>query len=234
MTNTNDNISCKSQLLTKHGDYDSYSFENINLRDIKKNEVLVKVLYCSINNTDIWTREGLYSSSEDSDSGWQPLQFPVIQGADIVGIIENANDNSLIGSKVIVYPVINEEESSDDIKNITECKYLGSEVNGGYSQYCIVPENNIFIIPESCNLSLEELACIPTAYMTAYYMIKRVEPKQSDKCIITGASGGVGYALIQLLKLMDIETIGICGKNKEDILINDGLTKAVIRDNKLP
>jgi len=216
----------KAQVLKKYGDYDVLEYTDFPLRAINDNEVLIKVSSCSINNTDIWTRIGLYS--KDDGGAWEELKFPLIQGADIVGtVIEGPK---LLNKRVIVYPVINNDP--DEIRNITDCTYIGSGINGGYAEYCIVPQENIYEIPSTCILNDFELACIPTAYMTAYYMLHRANVKSTDTCIITGASGGVGLALIQLLKLRNIKTIGICSSDKSDILINEGLFDCVDRTNK--
>lgn len=210
----------KAQILTKHGGLDSYQFTNVSKPLLDKDDiksVIVKVLRCSINNTDIWTREGAYS--KDNSSGWQSLNFPIIQGADVCGLIDDVNNNKIkIGTLVLVNPTIYPKEIlEDDIQNITHCKYLGSEVNGGYSEYIKVSMENIHIVPSNCNLTLNQLSCIPTAYATAYHMIKRVNKKLNNKtCLITGVSGGVGIALMQLLKFLydDIKLIGITSKSK--------------------
>ena len=203
-----------SQLLLKHGDRYSYQYTRLEIPDVLSNQVLIRVLACGINNTDIWTREGLYGD----DSGWNPsFKFPIIQGADIVGIIEEIGDevdNTLLQKRVIVYPVISNNVLKCDIDEITRCKYLGSEVNGGYSTYCVVPKNNIVIIPEECKLTNIELASFPTAYMTALHMINISNIKTDDNCLVTGTSGGVGLALLQLLKLRSVKIVGISSNSK--------------------
>lgn len=212
----------KAQILTKHGSLDSYKYTLVDkpiLNENDKNMAIVKVLRCSINNTDIWTREGAYS--KDGSSGWQELNFPIIQGADVCGILEHTNDNlqnKLVGKKVLVNPTIYPDESlGDDIQNITHCKYLGSELNGGYSEFIKVPFQNLHFIPDTCNLTVEQLSCIPTAYATAYHMIKRIPNSLEKKtCLISGVSGGVGMALMQLLNYLykDIKLIGITSEDK--------------------
>ena len=57
-----------AQLLLKHGDRYSYQYTRLEIPDVLSNQVLIRVLACGINNTDIWTREGLYGD----DSGWNP------------------------------------------------------------------------------------------------------------------------------------------------------------------
>jgi len=73
----------------------------------------VKVGACGINNTDIWSREGAYGRESDADAvtGWQrePMHFPRIQGADIVGRVHAVGpdmDEARVGERVIVDPTL--------------------------------------------------------------------------------------------------------------------------------
>ena len=218
------------QLLIKHGESDNYLYKKIEIPKPTKNKVVIRVMACSINNTDIWTRKGLYS--KDSEDGWNPnFKLPIIQGADIAGYIYNIIGNQkLIGKRVIVYPVINTNEHYNEIDIITHCKYLGSEQNGGYAQYCLVPLDNIVIVPNYCRLNYFELASFPTAYMTALHMINRSEIKDNYKVLVTGASGGVGFALLNLLKNKNIDVIGLSSNKKKDKLNKLSKCKIVSRD----
>ena len=80
-----------------------------------------------------------------------------------------------------MHPVINNDP--DEIRNITDCTYVGSGIMY-YAEYCIVPQENIYELPNTCNLNDFELACIPTAYMTAYYMIHRAQIKSTDHVLL--------------------------------------------------
>lgn len=240
----------KAQVLLKHGDLDSYQYMDVEKPSFTNNDnpksVIIKINYCALNNTDIWTREGAYSSSDDDNSGWQPLNFPRIQGADICGRIEETNSSNLdqyMNKLVLVYPTIypknkaNNNIYHDDIQSITHCQYLGSELDGGYAEYIKVPFENVFIVPETCTLTSRELACFPTAYMTAYHMIKRIpESFHCKSCLISGISGGVGIALYQLLSYLYRDTINIIGITSESKIntLNDfSITNLVSRNKKI-
>ena len=100
----------KAMLLTGHGGPEKLVYdEKFLVPEIAPDEVLIKVGACGINNTDIWVREGAYGSSDDPDEiasfGESPLQFPLIQGADIVGVVAATGvdvDESRIGERVMV------------------------------------------------------------------------------------------------------------------------------------
>ena len=80
-------------LLTSHGEMEKMEYRSdVEVPFPKEDGVLIKVKGAGINNTDINTRIGWYSKSSDEnndDGSWSgnPLDFPIIQGADICGNI---------------------------------------------------------------------------------------------------------------------------------------------------
>src|SRR5690349_8052992 len=73
---------------TRHGGLDAIEVREVPVPEPGPGEVLVRVAAAGCNNTDLWTREGVYGAAEDPDapSGWLgPLDFPRIQGGDVAG-----------------------------------------------------------------------------------------------------------------------------------------------------
>ncbi|MBI9052129.1 MAG: zinc-binding dehydrogenase [Anaerolineaceae bacterium] len=188
-------------------------------------EVLIKVAACGVNNTDIWTREGAYG--EGVESGWQgenAFQFPRIQGFDIVGRITAVGKQvspARIGTRVMVNPSI----YADD--GIYGAAYIGSERDGGFAEYTTVPSQNALEINSS--YSDAELATFMTSYMTAEHMLNRAELSANETILITGASGGVGSALIQLASLRGARVIAVISKGKEAALKQFDIEGVVFR-----
>ena len=100
----------KAVLLTGHGGLEKLEYrEDVPTPEPAEGEVLIAVGAAGINNTDIWTREGAYGTEDDpaTTSGWRrgnPMRFPRIQGADIVGRIVGVGGGvnaSRIGERVI-------------------------------------------------------------------------------------------------------------------------------------
>ena len=198
----------------------------------KNDEVLIKVSAAGINNTDINTRIGWYSksvttdtndggekgftSSNDKDATWSgnALKFPRIQGADICGKIISVGkdvDQSRVGERVIVRSMQSDPNNLQKISSYV----IGSEIDGGFAEYVAVRSSESFKI--NSDWSDVELASIPCAYSTAEGMLHRVNLK-NEKVLITGASGGVGSAAIQLAKRRGAFVIAQCSKSKfEDI-----------------
>lgn len=163
------------------------------------NEVLVEVTAAALNNTDLWTRQGAYGLPGDPDAlaGWRgPLSFPRIQGGDIAGRISGVGEgmaDSRSGERVLIDPAHYHGPGSD----ATAVGLLGSEADGGFAQYVVVDADRAHNVDDS-PLSDEQLACLPIAYGTAMGMLERGGIKPAETVLVTGASGGVGLALVQL------------------------------------
>lgn len=174
-------------------------------------EVRVAVAAAAVNNTDIWTREGAYGAADDPDAvvGWQgvPIETPRIQGADVVGRVDRVGarvDGSLVGRRVLVDPAEYEHDGDD----ATPVAYLGSERDGGFAQYVAVDRARVHDVDDS-PLTDEELAALPTAYGTAMRMLARAEVARGERVLVTGASGGVGLAAVQLAHQLGAEVIAL-------------------------
>mmetsp|Transcript_32626 Transcript_32626/g.79380 ORF Transcript_32626/g.79380 Transcript_32626/m.79380 type:complete len:429 (+) Transcript_32626:1214-2500(+) len=186
-----------------------------------------KVAACGVNNTDLWTREGAYSAGDDDESGWTPLSFPRIQGADVVGTVlalGGGVKSPLKGNRVLVNPTIHGDDGECD------CKFVGSEVDGGFASHCVVPAANAIPIPAECKLKMVELASFATAYQTAWHMIKRARVQKGERVIISGASGGVGTALVQMCAHLGAHVLGITSTAKAKAVRDLGAQAVVTRE----
>jgi NADPH:quinone reductase-like Zn-dependent oxidoreductase len=219
-------------LLTGHGGLDMIEVrDDVALPQPGPGEVLIRVSACGMNNTDINTRTAWYSKTvteattgeefdevtEDAATwGGAAITFPRIQGADVCGRVvavgSNADANH-IGNRVMIDPWIRDQ---NDAGNFDKARYLGSEIDGGYAQYIKIPESNVF--PIDSDLPDEALASFACSYQTAENMLTRARLSDGETIVISGASGGVGSALIQLSKRRGAHVIAIAGKSKlEDV-----------------
>ncbi|MEM6986820.1 MAG: zinc-binding dehydrogenase [Pseudomonadota bacterium] len=73
-----------------------------------------------------------------------------------------------------------------------------------------------------------ELATIPCAYGTAENMVHRAGVTAADRVLVTGASGGVGSAVVQLAKRRGAEVVAVAGADKHDAM------RALGADSLLP
>ena len=207
----------RAVLLTGHGGPERLDYrEDVAEPAPGAGEVLIEVGAAAINNTDIWTREGAYGSADDpaAVSGWrrEPMAFPRIQGADVAGRIVAVGagvPETRIGERVIVNPVL----YSDMGDGLVGMGYLGSERDGGFAEFVAVPAANALAIES--DLGDAELASFPTAYLTAEGMLDRARVAAGETLLVTGASGGVGSALVQLARARDARVVALAGRGKE-------------------
>ena len=230
----------RAVLLTGHGDLDKLEYrEDWPRPEPGPGEVLVQVLACGLNNTDVNTRTAGYSkgvtegttggaladAGEDGGWGGSQIRFPRIQGADACGRVvaaADAADGDLIGRRVLIDVWLRDW---DDPLNLDKCRYFGSESDGGFADYCVVDARNVH--PIESDLSDAELATFATSYVTAENMLNRAKVGEGDIVLIPGASGGVGSALIQLSRRRGARTIALCGADKTEAVAALG-TDAVL------
>ncbi len=208
-------------------------------------DVLVRVAACGMNNTDINTRVGWYSRSVTSatsvqgfaeadpeDSGWGRggLSFPRIQGADIAGTVAAVGegaDRALVGRRVLIDPWLRDRDRPDD-RDLAG--YLGSERDGGYAEYCSVPQENVY--PVSVGLSDIELAGFACSWSTAEHMLQRTDLRSGETIAVPGASGGVGSALVQLAKRRGARVVAVAGASKRAPVSDLGADAVVARESE--
>ena len=92
------------------------------------------------------------------------------------------------------------------------CSTSVSSATGRYAQYLAVPSGNAHRIESP--LSDVELACFPCAYGTAQNLVQRAGVRQGDTVLVTGASGGVGSAAVQLARLQRRDVVAIAQRRQ--------------------
>jgi NADPH:quinone reductase-like Zn-dependent oxidoreductase len=196
--------------------------------------VLIRVSAAGVNNTDINTRTAWYSKNEgsNSDASWSggTLLFPRIQGADVCGTIVTVGDHvdcERIGERVLIEPCLSEVNG----KTLNSPWYYGSECDGGFAQYTVVAAKHAYAV--NSPLSDIELASFPCSYSTAENMLTRANVTSLDRVLISGASGGVGSAAIQLAKARGAYVIGITSPSKNQQLLELGADQVISRDSDL-
>ncbi len=222
----------KAFVLHEHGGMDALRYHTDWPRpEPGPHEVLIRVGACGLNNTDVNTRTGWYSKTvtgatdssgaagtDDADPTWggAPISLPRIQGADAVGVVVAAGaeaDQSLIGQRVMTD---NWLRDWDDPMNRDTTGYYGSEADGGYAQYAVIVHRNVGVV--NSDMSDSELATFSCSYTTAEGMLARADVGAGDRVLVTGASGGVGSALVQLCKRRGAMVIALSSPSKHDMI----------------
>ena len=230
----------RAVVLTGHGGPEMLEFrEDVPVPTPAGEEVIVAVTACGMNNTDINTRVGWYSKTgSDHDGSWGgSVTFPRIQGADPVGRIVATGDAvaaTRVGERVLI-----DAWKRETVGEPPEASYLGSEYDGGYAEYVAVPAENAHAI--NSTLTDVELASFPCSYATAEHMLHRVGLSRNEWILVSGASGGVGAALVQLAKRRGSRVVALTSAAKledvrsvgADVVLDrsmSGLDEAVLAD----
>ena len=237
----------KAVITTGNGGYDKLVYCDVPLPVVGAGEVLLQVLAAGVNNTEINTRLGWYSSSvvtgtntvasdkpqselQKSDGGWNiATPFPFIQGTDccgrVVGVAPDVN-SQLIGSRVIVRPSMR-PDGFNSMRNI----WMGSDFDGAFAQFVKVPAKEIFVV--NSDWSDVELGSIPCSYGSAENMLHRANVHASEHVLVAGASGGVGSAVVQLAKLRGAKVTAINGRAKAQKVREIGADAIIERDTDI-
>jgi len=200
-------------------------------------EVLIRVGASAINNTDINTRTAWYSTAvgdeePDDDGTWAgaAMEFPRIQGADVCGRIVAVGDGvdaARIDERILVEPSMM-KAGQDDPFNI---QYFGSELDGGFAEFTKAPADYVHKINSA--MTDAELASFPCSYSTAENMLTHSELKKGESVLITGASGGVGSAAVQLARRRGARVTAVAGAAKSHAVFNLGADSVIPRGSSL-
>ncbi len=235
-------------LLTGHGGLDKLAYrEDVPTPRAGPGEVLIKVAGAGVNNTDINTRIGWYSKDitvdtnaggaagfdgvDAADSRWSgaAVDFPRIQGADCCGRIVAVGegvDAARIGQRVIVRSMFAPASGPQGYEYHT----FGSEVDGGFAQYARALARESYAV--DCDWSDVELASVPCAFSTAENLLHRASVGP-ERVLITGASGGVGSAAVQLARRRGAQVIAVASADKAAAVRALGAHQVLDRDSDL-
>ena len=141
----------------------------------------VTVRATSLNHHDLWSLRGV---------GLPADRLPMILGCDAAGLDEDGNE-------VIVHSVISQDDWRGDETLDPRRSLLSERHQGTFAGLVAVPRRNLVAKPPE--LSFEEAACLPTAWLTAYRMLfTRGGVVPGSTVLIQGAGGGVATAAIVL------------------------------------
>jgi NADPH:quinone reductase-like Zn-dependent oxidoreductase len=218
--------------LTGHGGFDRLEYRtDIPRPEAGPGEVLVRVGAAGVNNTDINTRLAWYSKGDGAgdDASWTgaPIGFPRVQGIDVCGRIVAVGSGvaaGRVGERVLIEPCLREAAG----RELDRPWFLGSECDGGFAEYVAVASRHAHAVQSE--LTDVELASFPCSYSTAENLLQRSRLQAGERVLITGASGGVGSAAIQLAHLRGAEVVAVTVPTKAERLRQLGARQTLMRD----
>jgi NADPH:quinone reductase-like Zn-dependent oxidoreductase len=145
--------------------------------------VRVTIKAAALNHHDLWSLKGV-GLAED--------RLPMVLGCDGAGVLDD-------GTEVVVHAVITSPGWTGD-DTLDPRRTLLSELHDGtLAEQVVVPAHNV--LPKPKDLSWEEAACLPTAWLTAYRMLfTQSGAKPGQTVLVQGAGGGVATAAIALAR----------------------------------
>jgi NADPH:quinone reductase-like Zn-dependent oxidoreductase len=202
-------------------------------------DVLVRVCFCGLNHSDLNLRRGtFYGLATDAGQvGWRqtPVRFPLIPGSDVAGVV--AKVGRLVSGlreddRVVLYPYVacgtclQCRRGNDHL--CPDVEYLGSERDGGYAEFIAVPARVAYRVP--AGVALEQAAALPVNYLTAWHMmVTRGGLQRGETVLVTGASGGVGSACVQIARLMGARALAVVGSREKALrVLEAGADAAVV------
>jgi len=232
----------KAVVTTGSGGYERLVYGDVPVPTPGPGQVLLRVLAAGVNNTEINTRLGWYAAGVTTDTaasadavgesppaqegGWNaPTPFPFIQGADCCGRVVEVGDGvdrARIGTRVLVRSCMSPVGSEPH-----EGVWLGVDVDGAFAEYLAVAASEVFAVESEWTDA--ELATLPCAYGTAENMLHRAGVVAGEHVLVTGASGGVGSALVQLARRRGASVTAIAGSDKLDQVAGLGADRTVAR-----
>lgn len=183
--------------------------------------VLVKVIGFGINRSEVILRD--YEADEPY------INLPVIPGIECVGeIVDESNTDFSKGDKIVAL-----------------MGGMGRSFDGSYAEYTLLPEKNVFKIPDDAfnHLSVEEIIAIPETYFTSYGSISCLNLTKDDTLLIRGATSATGLTAMQLAGAVGCRIIATSRDEKrfeklkrygaDECIVDDGNLSSQISCNKI-
>lgn len=192
-------------VVDKAGSYDQLKIKEFPNPKPGKGEVLIETRACGVNFADCIVRMGLYQSAKEF-VGW-----PITPGFEVSGVVTEVGEGITkfsLGQKVIAISLF-----------------------GGYTTHLVVPEDQVFPLPEYLNFA--KGAALPAVFLTAYYaLFELAHPKPKNVLLVHSAAGGVGSTLVQFGKLAGCRVIGVVGASHKVDYVKSLGADAVIDKSK--
>jgi NADPH:quinone reductase-like Zn-dependent oxidoreductase len=167
-------------------------------------EVRIRVRAAALNHLDLWVRRGL------------PIDhtMPHIGGSDLAGTVDAVGPGAEaeIGMPVVVDPSLDYDwyqgaPRGEGLGSRT-LRLIGEHTDGGFAEYAVVPAANLTRIPDG--FSFETAAAAALNFVTAWHgLLDRARLSPGERVLVTGASGGVGTAAVQIARHAGAEVLAV-------------------------
>lgn len=190
----------KAAILTE---FRKFEVKDLSLPEIKSDEVLIRIEYASICGSDMHVFHGDFKAR---------TPVPFIPGHEMAGMVEMTGEevkNYKFGDRAAIDPLIWCGKCPACLKEhypaCTSLKLLGIDVDGGFTQYMVVPEWMLYKVPSHIPA---KHAALVEIYSIGFHANNRAGTKPGDTLAIWGA-GRVGQVVLQAARTKTIEKVFI-------------------------
>ncbi|HUF13876.1 MAG TPA: alcohol dehydrogenase catalytic domain-containing protein [Longimicrobiales bacterium] len=188
----------RAAIFHEHGGPEVVRIEDVARPEPGEGEALIEVRAAALNHLDLWVRRGL------------PIEttMPHIGGSDVAGVVAALGAGAeaaghAVGQRVVVNPSIScgrcEWCRAGEQPLCETYRILGEHTQGGFAEFAVAPARDLYPIPD--DYPFEKAAAAPLAFLTAWRALTtRARLKSGESVLVTGASGGVATAAIQIAK----------------------------------
>jgi acryloyl-coenzyme A reductase len=212
--------------ISQFGDSDVLTLARVPVPEPGPGECLVRVEFSGVCRHDLLTRSGAFSK----------LTLPVTLGHQAGGLVTAVGAGSAfaVGDRVVSLPLLGcgacaECRAGDQASCTSErAQFMGDDFDGAYAEFLVAPDRLLVTVPADIPLDRASVLCCTAG--TAYHATRtRGAVQPGETVVVTGASGGVGLAAVELAALWGGRVIAITTKPHEaDRLRELGATHVII------
>ena len=186
----------RAAVFAEFGGPDVVEIKKVPVPEPGPGEVRVRVEAAAMNHLDLWVRRGL------------PVETPMphIGGSDIAGVVDHLGpgaDDVPVGTRVVVDPSLGYDwylgQDRGDAFEELPFRIIGEHTQGGFAEYAVVPAANLLEIPGEFPATDAAAAALASVTVWRGLMV-RARLTAGERVLITGASGGVATAAIQIAR----------------------------------
>ena len=173
-------------VIPKHGPPSVFEERELPDRRIAPKDVRVRIEAAGVNFADLMGRVGLYPDAPPC---------PYAPGYEVAGVVEEAG--AQVGSELAV-----------------GTRVMATTRFWGYADSVRCAEHWVTPIPEGIDFATA--AAVPVNYLTAYLaLIHCGAAKEGERVLVHGGAGGVGLAVLDLARPLDIELYATAGSDEK-------------------
>ncbi|MCW5770058.1 MAG: zinc-binding dehydrogenase [Rhodospirillaceae bacterium] len=212
----------RAAVLHAPGPPEAFRLEDLPQPAVAAGDVLIAVAACGVSMKDVVERNGTYR---------RDMSFPIVIGAEIAGTV------AALGAEVVGL-AIGDRVCTKAFASCGQCRYCRSgrettclarrPVRGGYGEFAAVPADAC--VKVGADVPLEQACTLGLAAGVALNAVRdTAQVALGETVLVTGASGGVGLAAVQLAHLAGARVIGLTRSEEKAALLRDwGADAAVV------